>query len=180
MSNHMSAEHKSKVDAAREGNGRFGSWLHGVDQTVTLSAPEAPALSFDALEDLHARSARAAAVALHNERMAGVALAARSVLADYPTAAYVVLDQDAAGPVRAEVRDSGGTAIGSYNLEESAGDVWTRTHEWLSKLEPDSADAAWKAYTPYPAGQNPEDRFTVNLSAASEWSPEAAGDQLAA
>lgn len=179
MSNHMSAEYKSKVDAAREGNGRFGSWLHGEDSSVTLESPGAAAMGFDELEDLHARSARLAATALHHERMAGVALAARSVLADYPRADHVVLDQDAVGPVRAEVRDVDGEALGSYNLDESAGDVWTRSHEWLSKLEPDTADAAWKAYAPSPA-RNPEDSFSINLAAAAEWAPEAAGDPLAA
>lgn len=179
MSNHQNPVVQSRIDAAREGNGRFGRWMSSVDESVTLPAP-APPMGLQELKDLHRRSATAARAAQTAERMTGIAIAAQHVLYDYPQADSIILDWDADGEIEAvRVQDTDGETLGSYSMEDGGGIGWTATHEWLSYLETMNLTPAWKVYTPE-TEESYEDRSRILLTQAAAWSPEPAGDDLAA
>lgn len=179
MSNHQNPVVQSRIDAAREGNGRFGRWMSSVDESVTLPAP-APPMGLQELKDLHRRSATAARAAELNERLSGIAIAAQHVLYDYPQAESIVLDWDTDGEIEAvRVQDTDRTTLGSYYMGAGGGPDWTATHEWLSCLESANRAPAWKVYAPE-AMNSTEDHARVCLAPAAAWSPEPAGDDLAA
>lgn len=77
------------------------------------------------------------------------------------------------------VQDAEGRTLGSYDLDAGGGPAWTATHEWLSCLEPENRAPAWKVYTPETAASY-EDHARIRLAPAAAWSPEPAGDDLAA
>lgn len=180
MSNQPNSAHLSRINEAREGNGRFGRWLSSESPDVTLAAPQPQALSLQEMKELHTESARRARKAEHEEKMSGIAVAAQLVLEDHPGAASIVLtvdDYDLMDKVR--VYNASGDQIGLYDVEAGGGPDWTASHEWLSNLDAPSRSAAWAVYTPE-VKETLDDHRRLMLTPAAAWSPEPAGDDLAA
>ena len=162
----MTPENKALLESRRKPTGRFGERGFSAADMSLGTAPGV-ALTFEDLEHLHEHSVRIARVARHNLENSIVALAARGILEDFPSAATVSLTTDwvEGWITEAEVHSADGTVLGTYDVDSMDRTGATRAARWIDQLQPDTKEAAWKNYTV--AGHND----TIDLAAAAAWVP---------